>query len=83
MNEAIVYQVRSVDAFGKQNVVHSYETEEAAKVAIKMMQKRTRKRYVVHPVKNRPAEHWGINFPPNHPKHPDNLKNPPKSRRLS
>lgn len=62
MSDVIVYQVRSVDAYGRQNVIHAYESEAAAKTAIKMMQSKTRKRYVIHAVKNRPNEHWGINF---------------------
>jgi hypothetical protein len=73
----MVWQVRSVDAYGKQNVIHAYETEAAAQIAIKMMHRRTRKRYVIHYVKNRPAEHWGINFPVGHPNHPNNLLEQP------
>ena len=64
MNEVIVYQVRSVDAYGKQNVIHAYETEEEAATAIAMMRSRTGKRYISVPVPNQPDQHWGINFPP-------------------
>lgn len=62
MSEVIVYQVRSVDALGKQNVVHAYETEQDAQNAINMM-KRPGKRYIYVAVPNNPNEHWGINFP--------------------
>ena len=74
MNEVTVYQVRSVDAYGKQNVVHAYETEEEAQNALTMMKGRTGKRYVIVPVANQPDQHWGINFPPEPQK-------PVKSRR--
>lgn len=63
MSQPTVYQVRSVDAVGNQNIVHAYESEDAAWEAIEMMKKRTRNRYVIVPVPNNPNEHWGINFP--------------------
>ena len=83
-NNEIVYQVRSVDAWGRQNVVHAYETEAAAKTAIKFMYRRTRKRYVIHAVKNRPNQHWGINFPETPAPKPSRrgpIPQPPKPQR--
>jgi hypothetical protein len=64
MSDVIVYQVRSVDAFGNQAIIHAYESEEEAQAAMTMMKKRTSKRYVCVPVNNIPDQHWGINFPP-------------------
>jgi len=64
MNEVIVYQVRSVDAEGNENVIHSYETEADAKAAIATMRRRVPRRYIVVPVPNQPDAYWGINFRP-------------------
>lgn len=64
MSEVIVYQVRTVDSEGNQNVVHAYETEEIAKAAIETMRRRKPSRYVVVPVENQPDAYWGINFRP-------------------
>lgn len=63
-DDVIVYQVRSIDAFGNQGIIHAYATEEEAKTAIAMMKKRTNKRYTYVPVVNLPDQFWGINFPP-------------------
>jgi len=59
----IVYQVRAVDAFGNQRVVHAYLTEQQAKDAAVMMKKGTHKRYIYVPVPNNPKEHWGLDIP--------------------
>lgn len=64
MSEPIVYQVRSVDAHGSQNVIHAYQTDDEAKNAIAMMRARTGKRYIVVPVENQPNQFWGINVTP-------------------
>lgn len=64
MSEVIVYQVRSVDSQGNENVIHAYETADDAKAAIEMMRKRVPKRYIVVPVPNQPDAYWGINFRP-------------------
>lgn len=63
MSEVTVYQVRSIDTRGNKRVVHSYETEEAAKNAIMTMKKRSGCFYDFVAVPNQPATHWGINFP--------------------
>jgi putative exporter of polyketide antibiotics len=63
MNETIVYQVRSIDIYNNQTVVHAYETEAEAQAAIATMRKRTGKRYMYVPVPNQPDQYWGINFP--------------------
>lgn len=62
-SEVIVHQVRAIDPFGNERTVHSYETVEQAQQAIQIMKGKTRLRYVIVPVPNRPDEHWGINFP--------------------
>jgi hypothetical protein len=67
MSETTVYQVRAIDVYGNVRIVHSYETNDAAKAAIKTMKKRTGQRYVYVPVVNKPDQYWGINFPANHP----------------
>lgn len=64
MSEVIVYQVRTVDAEGNQNVIHAYETDEMARAAVETMRKRRPGRYIIVPVPNQPNEHWGINFRP-------------------
>ncbi len=63
MDEELVYQVRAIDPFGNVRIVHSYESEEMAQVAIKHMMRangKTKCRYVSVPVKNQPTEHWGL-----------------------
>jgi len=62
-----VYQVRSVDAYGHQRIVHAYETSEQAQNAIDMMvksNKRIHRHYIISPVTNHPACHWAVHFPP-------------------
>ncbi len=57
-----VYQVRAIDVRGNVRIVHAYETEEAAKAAIRTMKLKSQTRYVYVPVPNQPNEFWGINF---------------------
>lgn len=57
----IVYQVRAIDVRGNVRIVHAYETEEAAKAAIRTMKAKTSTRYTFVAVPNQPNEHWGIN----------------------
>lgn len=61
--EVIVYQVRVIDARGNVRVVHAYETEAAAKIAIQVMRGRSGARYEYVSVPNQPKAYWGINFP--------------------
>ena len=63
MNETIVYQVRSIDIYSNETVIHAYSTEAEAQAAIDTMRKRTGKRYMYVPVPNQPDQYWGINFP--------------------
>jgi len=64
MSEMIVYQVRSIDAFGNAKVVHAYATQDEANDAIATMRSRTGKRYTSVPVPNQPDQYWGINIRP-------------------
>ena len=57
---ALVYQVRSVDAFENVRIIHAYETAEDAQTAISMMKSKTRLRYISVPVENQPDQFWGI-----------------------
>jgi len=59
----IVYQVRSLDVMGNVTIVHAYETEDAAKEAIKVMKGKGSRRYTYVAVPNQPNQHWGINRP--------------------